>query len=115
MYGKFYTYYPVKIVFLSAVFIFEVGSALCGASPNSTALIVGRAIAGVGSAGIFSGALVIIAYTVPLEKRPIYTGLVGAMYGIASVAGPLMGGAFTDSISWRWCCTFILLELSIAC
>ena len=115
MYGKFYTYYPVKIVFLSAVFIFEVGSALCGAAPNSTALIVGRAIAGVGSAGIFSGALVIIAYTVPLEKRPIYTGLVGAMYGIASVAGPLMGGAFTDSISWRWCCTFMLLDFSVAC
>ena len=60
-------------------------------APTSTALIVGRAIAGLGSAGIFSGALIIIAYSVPLEKRPIYTGIIGAMYGIASVGGPLLG------------------------
>ncbi|WEW60330.1 MFS sugar transporter [Emydomyces testavorans] len=103
VFGKIYTFFPVKWVFLVAIGVFEVGSVVCGAAPTSEALIVGRAVAGMGASGIFSGALVIIAYTVPLEKRPIYNGVFGSMYGIASVVGPLMGGAFTDHISWRWC------------
>ncbi|KAF2834088.1 MFS general substrate transporter [Patellaria atrata CBS 101060] len=103
MFGKLYTFYSIKWVYLIALFIFELGSLICGVAPNSTALIIGRAIAGVGSAGIFAGAILIIAHTVPLVQRPTYTGLIGAMYGIASVAGPLMGGAFTDRLTWRWC------------
>lgn len=102
-FGKLYTFFSIKWIYLTALVIFEIGSAVCGAAPNSTALIIGRAVAGLGSAGIFSGAILIVANTVPLRQRPTYMGLIGGMYGIASVAGPLMGGAFTDKLTWRWC------------
>ena len=108
LFGKFYTFFSIKWVFLFSIGIFELGSLVCGAAPNSVALIIGRAIAGLGSAGIFSGALIIVAYSVPLAKRPVYTGIIGGMYGIASVAGPLLGGAFTDKVTWRFVYNCIL-------
>ncbi|KAG9249098.1 MFS multidrug transporter [Calycina marina] len=103
IFGKLYVLYPVKWVFLTSIAIFEIGSLLCGAAPNSTALILGRAIAGLGSAGLFNGAMVIISYSVRLEHRPVYFGIFGGVYAVASVVGPLLGGVFTDKVSWRWC------------
>ncbi|MCJ1392935.1 hypothetical protein MMC18_005807 [Xylographa bjoerkii] len=103
LFGKFYTFFPIKWVFLIAIGIFELGSLICGVAPTSDALIIGRAIAGLGGAGIFFGALIILAHSAPLRQRALYTGVVGAMYGVASVAGPLLGGVFTDEVTWRWC------------
>ncbi|KAI0101952.1 MFS transporter [Hypoxylon sp. NC0597] len=103
MFGKFYVMYPVKWVFLAGVVLFEIGSLIAAVSPSSAVLIGGRTVSGVGAAGIFAGAIIILATNVPLRQRPIYTGLLASMHGIASVAGPLLGGAFTDHVTWRWC------------
>lgn len=77
LFGRIYTFFNTKIVYLVSIIIFEVGSALCGAAPTSSAFIIGRAIAGVGAAGIFSGAIPIFLYILPLEKRPMWTGMFG--------------------------------------
>ncbi|KAL8650558.1 MAG: hypothetical protein Q9210_003750 [Variospora velana] len=101
--GKVYKYFPLKSSFLISIFIFELGSLICGVAPNSTTLIVGRAIAGLGAAGIGSGSYTIIAFSASPKKRPLFTGIIGTSYGIAAVVGPLVGGAFADNVTWRWC------------
>ncbi|KAF2272825.1 MFS general substrate transporter [Westerdykella ornata] len=102
VFGKVYSVFSIKGTFLTSILLFEVGSALCGAAPNSIAFIIGRAIAGLGSGGIMSGVIVVIVYSLPLHKRPKYQGFFGAVFGIASVTGPLVGGAFTTRVTWRW-------------
>jgi MFS family permease len=101
--GKIYKFYPAKPLFITGITLFEVGSAICGAAPNSTSFIVGRAIAGMGSSGIFTGAMVIIFHTVPLRQRPIYQGFGGIIFATGSVISPLLGGTFTEKVTWRWC------------
>jgi len=102
-FGKVYTYFDVKWTYLGALVIFEVGSIICAAATSSAMFIIGRAVAGAGAAALFSGGMTIIGYSVALRKRPIYIAALSSMFGIASVVGPILGGALTDRVSWRWC------------
>lgn len=100
-FGKVYTYFDVKYTYLIALIIFEVGSVICAAATSSPMFIIGRAIAGAGAAALYSGGMTIIGFSVPLRKRAIYIAALSSMFGIASVVGPILGGAFTDRLSWR--------------
>lgn len=102
-FGRIYTYFDVKSTFLFALCLFELGSIVSAAAKNSVMLIIGRAIAGAGASALFSGSMNILGFTVPLHKRPLYIACISSMFGISSVVGPLLGGAFTDNLSWRWC------------
>ncbi|KAJ3196633.1 hypothetical protein HDU82_001727, partial [Entophlyctis luteolus] len=103
LYGKFADLFGRKWVFVFALVVFEIGSLICGVAPTMNVLILGRAVAGIGGGGIFSCVLIIISDVVSLADRGKYQGMIGACFGLSSVIGPLVGGAFSDGITWRWC------------
>ncbi|KAF3391796.1 Efflux pump mlcE [Talaromyces pinophilus] len=101
--GKILQNYYSKNVFFVFVVVFEVGSLICALAPTSTAFIVGRAIAGIGGAGLFNGGLAIVAASSTKEQRPGLVALVYAFSLLGSVIGPIIGGVFTEKVTWRWC------------
>ncbi|KAF5710312.1 major facilitator superfamily transporter [Fusarium globosum] len=103
VFGKIYSTFQSKFVFLSSVAILEVGSLVCALAKNSPTFIAGRAIAGLGAAGVISGGLIITALTTPLKQRPVYTAVLGSLEGVGVIIGPIIGGQIASSIGWRWC------------
>jgi EmrB/QacA subfamily drug resistance transporter len=102
IYGKLGDLVGRKGPFMGAIALFIVGSVIGGLAPNMTWLIAGRAVQGLGGGGLMIGAQAIIADVVPARERGRYMGVMGGVFALSSVAGPLLGGWFTEGIGWRW-------------
>jgi EmrB/QacA subfamily drug resistance transporter len=108
LYGKISDLYGRKVVYQVAIAIFLVGSLLCGLAQNLPQLVAFRALQGIGGGGLMAMAFAIIGDVVSPRERGRYTGILGSVFAVASVAGPLMGGFFVDNASWRWAFTINL-------
>lgn len=103
MWGKLYKYFSAQLVYLVSVAIFLVGSIVAAAAPNSAALIVGRALQGWGCSGTLGGSVLMISYVAEPKKRPMLIGMWMSVFMFSTIIGPLLGGAFTSEVTWRWC------------
>lgn len=115
VWGRIYSQFNSKWIYILNVFVFEVGSAICGAAPNMDVLIIGRAICGVSGSGLYVGVMTLIAVTTTMAERPIYISATGLTWGLGIVLGPLIGGGFGESsVGWRWA-FYINLFIGAAC
>lgn len=103
VWGKIYAQFNIKWTYIVCILFFEAGSVICGAPPATDAFIIGRAICGVAGAGMYVGLMTQIAVLTTMQERPVYVAGAGLVWGVGTVLGPIIGGAFTDSsATWRW-------------
>src|SRR3954465_13606025 len=102
LYGKLGDVYGRKNLFLFAIAVFLIGSALCGLATSMTQLVVFRAVQGIGAGGLFPLSLAVIGNIVPPRDRGRWQGLIGAVFAASSIIGPAVGGFIVDNTSWRW-------------
>ncbi|KAI8649905.1 MFS domain-containing protein [Fusarium sp. Ph1] len=101
--SKVYGIFSIREIYLFNILLFEIGSALCGAAPNMNAMILGRVIAGVGGSGMYSGTLTYVSVCTTMKERASYMAGSTVVWGIGTVLGPVVGGAFAESsATWRW-------------
>ncbi|KAI1415123.1 MFS general substrate transporter [Hypoxylon sp. FL1857] len=101
--GKLYSTFRLKAVMITFVVIFELGSLIAALSTSSKMLISARTISGIGGSGILNGGSTIIAATVPIASRSLLNGVILGCFGVGQAVGPLIGGALTQGLTWRWC------------
>lgn len=112
--GRAYSHFNSKWLYIFTVTLFEIGSAICGAAPSLNVLILGRAIAGLGGSGLYNGLMTLIAMTTTMAERPVYVSSTGFTWGLGIVLGPVVGGAFNQSsVGWRWAFYINLLVAAV--
>ncbi|GAA5837960.1 hypothetical protein JCM9279_004082 [Rhodotorula babjevae] len=107
--GRGFAYFSQKWMFLGCLAVFDLGCLVAAVAPSSSVLIVGRALQGLGYAGLFIGILAIASNTLPIRMQAVVTALMNVSYGTGTVLGPLIGGALTSNLTWRWCFYVLLI------
>lgn len=103
MFGRVYTLFPLRPVYMASIAIFMLGSLMGATAPSSAVFVISRAVCGLGTAGAIQGCFYMLVHVVPLRKRPLVVGFLNGVEALANISSPSVGGLIVGSVSWRWC------------